>query len=145
MVVNHRTGSPLEAARVGQAYDLSRWLAAQPAVSGVQSVMDLSPDTSREEYQRFVKVPMELWPEDMRHAVAQIVGEHIMVFAVSTKAPAGSDEARAELRAVDGRGAADGSARWREVAELGTTLERRLLGLLFETELGPVTQRYAVL
>jgi hypothetical protein len=55
------------------------------------------------------------------------------------------DEARAELRAVDGRDAADGSARWREVAELGTMLERRLLGLLFETELGPVTQRYAVL
>jgi hypothetical protein len=55
------------------------------------------------------------------------------------------DEARAELRAVDGRGAADGSARWREVAELGTLLEQRLLGLLFETELGPVTKRYAVL
>jgi RND superfamily putative drug exporter len=100
VVVNHRTGSPLEAARIGQAYDLSRWLAAQSAVSGVQSVMDLSPDTSREEYQRFVKVPLALWPEDMRHAVAQIVGEHIMVFAVSTKVPAGSDEARALVRTI---------------------------------------------
>ena len=69
-------------------------------VSGVQSVMDLSPDTSREEYQRFVKVPLALWPEDMRHAVAQIVGEHIMVFAVSTKVPAGSDEARALVRTI---------------------------------------------
>jgi RND superfamily putative drug exporter len=67
-------------------------------VSGVQSVMDLSPDASREEYQRFVKVPRELWPEDMRRAVAQIVGEHIMVFAVSTKAPAGSDETRTLVR-----------------------------------------------
>src|SRR5262249_18000915 len=65
VVVHHRTGSPLEPGRMGQAYDLNRWLVAQPAVSGVQSVMDLSPDTSREEYQRFVKVPMELWPEDM--------------------------------------------------------------------------------
>jgi len=100
VVVSHRGGSPLEAARVGQAYDLSRWLAAQPAVSGVQSVMDLAPDMSREEYQRFVKIPMMLWPEEMRHAVAQIVGERIMVFAVSTKVPAGSDGARALVRSI---------------------------------------------
>ena len=55
------------------------------------------------------------------------------------------DEARAELRALDGRAAAIVSPRWREVAELGATIERALLALLFETELGPVTQRYAVL
>jgi len=55
------------------------------------------------------------------------------------------DAARAELRALDGRAAADRSPRWREVAELGATLEQRLLGLLFETDLGPVTKRYAVL
>jgi uncharacterized membrane protein YdfJ with MMPL/SSD domain len=100
VVVHHRTGSPLEPGRMGQAYDLNRWLAAQPGVSGVQSVMDLSPDTSREEYQRFVKVPMEMWPEDMRREVAQVVGAHIMVFAVSTKDPAGSDEARALVRTI---------------------------------------------
>lgn len=54
------------------------------------------------------------------------------------------DDARAELRAVAGRAAADDSPRWREVAELGGTIERNLLALLFETDLGPVTQRYAV-
>jgi hypothetical protein len=55
------------------------------------------------------------------------------------------DAARAELRALDSRAAADASPRWREVAELGARIERSLLALLFETELGPVTQRYAVL
>jgi len=55
------------------------------------------------------------------------------------------DAARAELQAVTGRADADASPRWREVAELGATIERSLLALLFETELGPVTQRYAVL
>jgi putative drug exporter of the RND superfamily len=100
VVVSHRTGSPLDPARIGQAYDLSRWLASRPEVSGVQSVMDLSPDASREEYQRFVKIPREMWPEEMRRGVAQIVGEHIMVFAVSTKTPAGSDETRALVRAI---------------------------------------------
>jgi hypothetical protein len=54
------------------------------------------------------------------------------------------DAARAELRAIDGRAAAGASPRWREVAELGATIERSLLALLFETELGPVTQRYAI-
>jgi hypothetical protein len=56
-----------------------------------------------------------------------------------------NDEARAELRAVAGRTAAADSPRWREVAELGGTIERNLMALLFETELGAVTQRYAVL
>lgn len=55
------------------------------------------------------------------------------------------DHVRAELQAIGGRTAADASLRWREVAELGATIERALLSLLFETELGPVTQRYAVL
>jgi Putative nucleotidyltransferase DUF294 len=56
----------------------------------------------------------------------------------------GDDGARAELRAIEHRAAADASPRWREVAELGTTIERSLLKLLFETELGPVTQRYVI-
>ena len=54
------------------------------------------------------------------------------------------EAARAELGALDSRAAADASARWREVAELGAAIEARLLALLFETELGAVTQRYAV-
>jgi hypothetical protein len=56
------------------------------------------------------------------------------------------DDTRAELAALDSRtAAARDSPRWREVAELGATIEDRLLHLLFTTELGPVTQRYAVL
>jgi hypothetical protein len=55
------------------------------------------------------------------------------------------DAARAELAALDGRAVAGASPRWREVAELGGTIERALLALLFETELGPITRRYAVL
>ena len=100
VVLRYRDGSPLEPARVGQAYDLSRWLGQRPGVSGVQSAMDLAPYMSREEYQQLVKVPTALWPEEMRAAMAQIVGERIMVLAVSTELPAGSDEARALVRAI---------------------------------------------
>lgn len=55
------------------------------------------------------------------------------------------DTARAELHAIPDREAGDASASFRETAELGTTIERSLLALLFGTELGAVTQRYAVL
>jgi hypothetical protein len=55
------------------------------------------------------------------------------------------DEARAELRALDSRNVAASSPRFRHVAELGAEIERGLLALLFGPELGPVTQRYAVL
>ncbi len=100
VVLRYREGSPLEPARVGQAYDLSRWLARQPGVTGVQSVIDLAPGMSREDYQRMVEVPAALWPEEMRTAVAQIVGERIMILAVATAPPAGSDEARALVRGI---------------------------------------------
>jgi RND superfamily putative drug exporter len=100
VVIRHHEGSPLSPARVGQAYELSRWLARQPGVTGVQSVMDLAPDMSREDYQRLLRVPTALWPEEMQAAVARVVGKRIMILAVSTARPAGSDEARAFVRSI---------------------------------------------
>jgi hypothetical protein len=55
------------------------------------------------------------------------------------------DAARAELRALDSRSAAEASPRFKRVAELGAEIDRSLLALLFGPELGPVTQRYAIL
>jgi RND superfamily putative drug exporter len=100
VVLKYREGSPLAPTRVGQAYDLSRWLARQSGVSGVQSAVDLAPGMSREDYQRLVQAPPARWPEEMRTGMARIVGERIMVLAVSTPLPAGSDEARALVRAI---------------------------------------------
>lgn len=55
------------------------------------------------------------------------------------------EDIRAELRAIDSRTAADASPRFREIATLGATIDAGLRTLLFETDLAPVTQRYAVL
>ncbi len=55
------------------------------------------------------------------------------------------DEARAELRSLDSRAAADARPRFRDVVRAGATIEDNLLALLFGPALGPVTQRYAVL
>ena len=100
VVLRYDERSPLLPARVGQAYDLSRWLAGQPGVTGVRSVLDLAPDMSREDYQRMVKMPIALWPEEMQAAVARVVGERIMILAVSTELPAGSDEAHALVHII---------------------------------------------
>jgi RND superfamily putative drug exporter len=100
IVLRYPDGSPLAPDRVGQAYDLSRWLAKQDGVTGVQSAVDLAPGMGREDYQRLVGAPADLWPPEVRAAMAQIVGEHIMVLAVSTGLPAGSDEARALVRKI---------------------------------------------
>ena len=54
-------------------------------------------------------------------------------------------DVRAELRAIDSRLAADASPSFRTIAELGATIDEGLLKLLFGTELGATTQRYAVL
>jgi uncharacterized membrane protein YdfJ with MMPL/SSD domain len=100
IVLRYPDGSPLAPERVGQAYDLSRWLAKQDGVIGVQSAVDLAPAMSREDYQRLVSAPPDRWPQEMRAAMAQIVGERIMVLAVSTGLPPGSDEARALVRRI---------------------------------------------
>ncbi|HWN56316.1 MAG TPA: MMPL family transporter [Methylomirabilota bacterium] len=100
VMLSYRDGSPLSPARVGDVYDLSRWLVKLPGVTAVRSLLDLSPDMSREDYQRFVKIPKAMWPPEMQTAVSRMVGEHIMVLAVSTSHPPGSDEARALVRAI---------------------------------------------
>jgi len=100
VVLSYDEGSPLSPARVGQAYDLSRWLAGQPGVTGVASVLDLAPGTGREDFHRMVKVPSEQWPKEMQAAMARVVGERLMILAVSTELPAGSDEARALVHAI---------------------------------------------
>lgn len=53
-------------------------------------------------------------------------------------------DVRAELRAIDSRRAAEASAGFRAIADLGATIDEGLLKLLFETDLAPVTQRYGI-
>src|ERR1700730_15731613 len=97
-----RAGSTLSPARVGEVYALSRLLGKLPGVAAVRSLLDLSPDMSREDYQRFVKIPKAMWPPEIQAAVSRMVGERIMVLAVSTSHSPGSDDARALVRAIRG-------------------------------------------
>ena len=100
LVLRYGGGSPLTLARVGEAYDLSRWLGQQPGVSRVESIVNLQPGITREQYQQMAALPASQRPPGVRAALEQTVGEHILTLVAYTSSPAGSDEARALVQAI---------------------------------------------
>jgi RND superfamily putative drug exporter len=131
VVVSHRDGSPLQPARIGQAYDLSRWLAALPGVSEVQSVMDLAPDMSREDYQRFVKAPRSSGRRsaDRRGADRR---ERIMVSWYPRRCPQA-----AMRRAPSSAPSAAHAAGGRRAAGHGSTADLGFIGVVGQKAHGP--------
>ena len=101
VVVVHSTDrSPLTAERVGQMYDLSRWLAGRPNITRVDSLVDLDPAISRGRYQQLLTLPRAQLPSYLQAALKQTVGEHIVTLVAHTALRAGSDEARALVRRI---------------------------------------------
>jgi RND superfamily putative drug exporter len=103
VVVVFPDGSPLTAARVGDLYDLSRWLAARPNVSRVESLVDLDPSVTRDQYQQLATAPVEMLPPGVRQVLRETVGGRVALLVVSTSLSPSSAEARAlveEIRAT---------------------------------------------
>jgi len=84
VVLRYPEGSPLSKEHVGEAYDLSRWLADLPDVNRVESVVDLDPSLSREQYQQLLAGPKENLPPEIREALRRSTGDHIAVLTVHT-------------------------------------------------------------
>lgn len=95
--------------------------------------------------EQFALPPADRVADAFLHAGAPAAGADALAAYDAFLALLDDDAARAQLRALDGRAAADSSELFRHVADLGATLEDNLLALLFGPTLGPVTQRYAVL
>jgi len=100
LVLRYREGSPLAAARINQLYDLSRWIHTLPDVKRVDSIVDLAPGISREQYVQVAAVPPAFRPQGLDIAFKQMAGEHVVIVAVHTHLPAASDEARALVRRI---------------------------------------------
>jgi RND superfamily putative drug exporter len=100
LVLHYRDGSPLAAARIRQLYDLSRWVAAQPGVRRVDSIVDLAPGLSPEQYAQIAAVPAAFRPPGLDHAFKQLVGERVVLLAAHTRLPPSSDEARELVRRI---------------------------------------------
>ena len=100
LVLYYHDGSPLKAARIRALYDFSRWIQTLPGVTKVDSIVDLAPGISPEQYTQIAAVPAAFRPPGLDIAFKQLVGEHVVVLAAHTHLPAAGDEARALVRRI---------------------------------------------
>jgi len=95
VVVSYPDATGLTPARVDELYTLSRWLARQPGVTRVESVVDLDPRITLDQYKMMATAPREMLPPPMREAFEQMTGPRLSLLVVQTALP------------VDGQGARD--------------------------------------
>ena len=100
LVLHYREGSPLAAARVRALYDLTRWIRTLPDVKRIDSIVDLAPGITREQYTQIAAVPPAFRPSGLDIAFRQMAGAHVVIVAVHTHLGAASDEARALVRRI---------------------------------------------
>ena len=100
VVLEYADGSPLTPERVGQMYDLSRWLAGLAGITRVDSLVDLAPGLGREQYQQLAALAPDQRPPGLDAVLGQMVGGRIATLVAHTAHPAGSDEARALVQAI---------------------------------------------
>jgi putative drug exporter of the RND superfamily len=100
LVVYYHEGNPLTGTRVRALYDLSRWVKTLPGVDRVDSIVDLAPGISPEQYAQIAAIPAAFRPPGLDIAFKHLAGEHIVVLAVHTHLQPASDEARALVRRI---------------------------------------------
>jgi RND superfamily putative drug exporter len=99
-VVYYQDSSPLTADHVGAFYDLSHRLAALPNVLRVQSIVDLGPSLSKQDYVRLYTGPKDQLPAAMQTALTYGAGPHIVLINLVTNKQYTTDEARNLVRDV---------------------------------------------
>lgn len=100
LVLRYREGSPLAAPRIRALYDLTRWVRALPGVTRIDSIVDLAPGISPEQYIQIAAVPAAFRPPGLDVAFQQMAGPQVLVVAVHTHLTPTSDEARALVRRI---------------------------------------------
>ena len=100
LLVYYHEGNPLTGTRVRALYDLSRWVKTLPGITRVDSIVDLAPGISPEQYAQIAAIPAAFRPPGLDVAFQQMAGEHIVVLAAHTHLQPASDEARALVRRI---------------------------------------------
>ena len=100
VVLTYEHGSPLTQERVDDTYEMSRWLADLPNVERVESVVDLDPSITQEQYRQLLTQPQDQLPPDVGEALEQYTGEHVAVLSAYTPFRASTDEARDLVRTI---------------------------------------------
>jgi len=100
VVVRYPDAAGLTPARVNELYALSRWLARQPGVARVDSVVDLDPRITLEQYKMMAAAPREMLPPPMREAFERMAGPRVSLLVAQTPLAVDSQEARALVTTI---------------------------------------------
>jgi len=100
VVLRYPDRAGLTPARVDELYALSRWLARQPGVARVDSVVDLDPRMSREQYKQMAAAPRDALPPPLREAFGRMAGPRVAVLVAQTRLTVDSREARALVKTI---------------------------------------------
>ncbi len=100
VLIDYPQGSPLTKERIGETYDLSRWLAQRPGVKGVESMVNLGPSRSRDQYKELLSAPREDLPPETRDALKRTTGDHVAVLTAYTSVGYNTEEAYDLVREV---------------------------------------------
>jgi len=115
-VVYYPDGSPMTSDHIGAIYDLTRRLAALPYVLHVDSIVNVDPSLTREQYQSLYSGPATQLPAALQQALKFGAGPHIALLGVVTNKQYTSDDARSIVKAVRAESVPDG-----QVQATGTT------------------------
>lgn len=102
-------GDPLTRERVGGLYDLTRQLRSVEGVTNVESIVDLDPRLSRDQYIHMYSQPRDDLAAPVQNALNRSVGTSIVVISVNTDADEVSAEARALVKALRDHDAPEGA------------------------------------
>ncbi len=100
VVLRYPDRSGLTPARVDELYALSRWLARLPDVARVDSVVDLDPRITPEQYRQMAAAPREMLPPPLREAFERMVGPRVTMLVAQTPLAVDSQEARALVKTI---------------------------------------------
>jgi RND superfamily putative drug exporter len=104
-------GPPFTPDRVAALYDATRRWAKIPGVVGVESIVNLDPSVTREQYLQLASAPLAFRPPEFGLAEAAYLRGDVAVAQVLTSSPISSNEARQIVRALrQDRAVGDGSA-----------------------------------
>jgi len=103
VLLDYQQGSPLTRERIGEMYDMSRWLEDRPGVKDVESIVNLDPKLSRDQYQDLLSGPREDLPPQVREALKRTTGEHVAVLTAYTSAGYNTEAAHDLVREVRGQ------------------------------------------
>jgi len=93
-------GNPFTPERVAALYDATRRWARLPGVVGVESIVNLDPRVTREQYLQLASAPPAFRPPEFALAEAAYLHGNVAVVQVLTPGPASSAEARQLVKAL---------------------------------------------